>query len=770
MDSFRNNDVLRLLEFEAVLTGVSSKAVSRYGRQRVLQSKPFDEDPLILYRRSCEFQRILQIQGEPPFSVFHDLYDYIERVERGYSLIGEELNRCATTLENICRLRDFFEASAESYPTIWGIAGLLSCEKTFIADVRRKISEDGSVKDNASPELKEIRNELKSLTRNLRNRLDSIMTRYKDGLTDSLILSRDGRYVLPLASSRKNEYHGIIHGSSGSGATVYFEPQELITLNDSLRVLQSRESEEVRRILRDLTFVFQGTFERLSPSLEALGILDGLYASCLYAKKRRGVFLEPSNDGEFFLVQARHPLIDDDKVVAIDFHMRQDTRGVFITGPNTGGKTVAMKTIGLSVLLMLCGLPVLADPESKIPNFKSIFADIGDEQSIEQSLSTFSSHISRIIGILHKVDADSLVLLDELGAGTDPVEGAALSIAIIERILASSSRLILTTHLTPIKLYAMEREDVENASVEFDVKTLRPTYRLMMGIPGSSNAVEVSKRLGLPTDIIVRAQAYMDSDAKDLEAIIGKLHREKSSLEDSRRELELTRRELRSKTKEFEEKLAIIKEKRYREVSNEIASLESKLNDLLKEVETAINLSRSDREKDKVQAVKRLQELKREVGQFYRAPEAKAADRLPVVGDTVRLLDGGMEGTVSGIDGDRVVVDSGKITLKIPVSRVRVVEGKVKEPKEAFSEMPTGLVSSEIDIRGSVTEDVPIVIADFLQTLKRNGVKQGYIIHGKGTGKLAESVWQFLRKTKTVKSFRIGVPNEGGSGVTIVEV
>jgi DNA mismatch repair protein MutS2 len=769
MDSSRSNVALRLLEFEAVLSEIASKTVSRYGRERVMSLEPFVEDPLLLYKRSSEFENIMRIQGEPPFSVFHDLYVYIDKVNLGYSLIGEELNRCATTMENTCRLKEFFEPLVDSSPNVASLASQLSCERGFIAEVRKKISEEGLVKDQASPELREIRNELRGLTRNLRNRLDSIMSRYKDGLTDTLVLSRDGRYVLPLSSGKKNEYQGIIHGSSSSGATVYFEPQELISLNDTLKILQSREEEEIRRILRELTFLFQGTFERLGPSLEALGVLDSLYGICRYARKRKGVFIEPSNDRTFVLREARHPLIEDDKVVPITFHMRDGINGVFITGPNTGGKTVAMKTIGLSVVLMLCGLPVLADQTSSIPYFKNIYADIGDEQSIEQSLSTFSSHISRIIGIIKNTDTDSLVLLDELGAGTDPVEGAALSIAIIEKLLSTDCRLILTTHLTPIKLYAMEREDVENASVEFDVNTLRPTYRLLMGIPGSSNAIEVSKRLGLPLEIIDKAQRYMDSDARDLEVVIGKLHKERSTLENERRTLESTKRELESRTREYEDKLSLIKEKRYREVSEEMASLEERLGRILKEIENSINLSRSERERDKVSAVKKLHDLKIQV-EKHRYFAVNKNEEIPEVGDTVRLLDGGTEGKVSALDGDRVIVDSGKVTIKVPVSKIRVI-GKVDRTVDEISfEVQTPITSSEIDIRGNYTEDVPILVSDFIHSLKRNGLKQGYIIHGKGTGKLAESVWNYLRRTKGVKNFRIGTAREGGSGVTVVEV
>ncbi|KUK67980.1 MAG: MutS2 protein, partial [Mesotoga infera] len=469
------------------------------------------------------------------------------------------------------------------------------------------------------------------------------------------------------------------------------------------------------------------------------------------------------------LKDARHPLINDENVVPITFTMEEGISGVFITGPNTGGKTVAMKTIGLAVLLMLCGLPVLADQSSEIPFFRRLFADIGDEQSIEQSLSTFSSHISRIIRIIGSVEGDSLVLLDELGAGTDPVEGSALSIAIIERLL-EKSRLILTTHLTPIKLYAMERSDVENASVEFDVSSLRPTYRLLMGIPGSSNAIEVSKRLGLPPEIIERARSYMDSEARDLEAVIGKLHRERSSLEEERRGLLKTRNELEEKIQEFEEKLSMIKEKRYREVSREIDELEERLGSIIKDIERAISQSRSSSERDKVAAVKRLNELKREVELFGSAATDKGDSVIPAIGDSVKLIDSGAEGTVREFDGDRVVIDSGKITLKVPLSRVQVIGKVTAESGLSSLELDNQSISQEIDIRGSITEDVPIIIDDFLQMLKTNGKKQGYIIHGKGTGKLAEGVWSYLRRTRGVKSFRIGTPSEGGSGVTVVEV
>jgi DNA mismatch repair protein MutS2 len=455
--------------------------------------------------------------------------------------------------------------------------------------------------------------------------------------------------------------------------------------------------------------------------------------------------------------------------------MPENISSVVITGPNTGGKTVALKTVGLAVLLSLSGFPVLARRDSKIKKFSKLFADIGDEQSIEQSLSTFSSHMGRIVRIVKEADEHSLVLLDELGAGTDPIEGSGLSMAIIDNLIDIGAKSVVTTHLSPIKLHAIEREDIMNASVEFDVRTLKPTYHLIMGVPGSSNAIKISKRLGLPEEILEKAEKYLATEAMDFEAAIGKLYEEKSKVEQIKRDAEGEKKALSSLKNKFEEKLDALKNKRYKEVSEELSNLEERVDRLLKEVENAINLSRSEKEEDKIKAVKLLQEVKKKIKEVPVKPEIKDTGNEKIeLGDTVKDRDTGLTGEVTSIEGENFVIKTGKITVKIAPENLIKLSG-TNENKEISSEdgyINTSKTSTtnEIDIRGSVVDDVPFLLDDFIKGLKTGNHKKGYIIHGKGTGRLASAVWDYVRNQKKIKSFRIGTPREGGHGVTVIEV
>jgi DNA mismatch repair protein MutS2 len=769
-----HGDTLRLLEFRKILDRIASFASTDYGKRLIRESRPL-EKPEDRLEQSRQMRDLLYAHGDIPLGGIHDITGFIEKIERSYVLEGKELKKISRTLDSLSSLKEFLNKLSEEYPSVWEIAEGFYEMKSLVKKIDRCIGEEGEVLDKASPELKKIRGDLKKLTHSLRQKMDNILSKYKEGLSENLVLTREGRYVIPLQASKKNMYDGILHGASSTGMTVYFEPKELVSINNELRLLSSQEKEEVNRILRELTQVFKENLQGIEQNIELFSKIDFIYASARYSMKKNASFISPEEKTSLSLKEARHPLINEDDVVPINFEMPENISSVVITGPNTGGKTVALKTVGLAVLLSLSGFPVLARRDSKIKKFSKLFADIGDEQSIEQSLSTFSSHMGRIVRIVKEADEHSLVLLDELGAGTDPIEGSGLSMAIIDNLIDIGAKSVVTTHLSPIKLHAIEREDIMNASVEFDVRTLKPTYHLIMGVPGSSNAIKISKRLGLPEEILEKAEKYLATEAMDFEAAIGKLYEEKSKVEQIKRDAEGEKKALSSLKNKFEEKLDALKNKRYKEVSEELSNLEERVDRLLKEVENAINLSRSEKEEDKIKAVKLLQEVKKKIKEVPVKPEIKDTGNEKIeLGDTVKDRDTGLTGEVTSIEGENFVIKTGKITVKIAPENLIKLSG-TNENKEISSEdgyINTSKTSTtnEIDIRGSVVDDVPFLLDDFIKGLKAGNHKKGYIIHGKGTGRLASAVWDYVRNQKKIKSFRIGTPREGGHGITVIEV
>lgn len=769
-----HGDTLRLLEFRKILDKIASFSSTDYGKRLIRESRPL-EKPEDKLERSKQMRDLLYVHGDIPLGGIHDITGFIEKIEHSYILEGKELKKISRTFVSLTRLKEFLSKMSQKYPAIWEIAKGLYEMKSLVRKIDRCIGEDGEVLDKASPVLKKIRSDLKKLTRSLRQKMDNILSKYKEGLSENLVLTREGRYVIPLQASKKNIYDGILHGASSTGMTVYFEPKELVSINNELRLLSSKEKEEVNRILRELTETFKENRQGIEQNIELFSEIDFMYACARYSMKKDASFIFPEEKTTLTLKEARHPLIDEDDVVPINFELPENINSVVITGPNTGGKTVALKTVGLAVLLSLSGLPVLARSDSRIKKFRKLFVDIGDEQSIEQSLSTFSSHMGRIVRIVKEADEQSLILLDELGAGTDPIEGSGLSMAIIDSLIDIGAKSVVTTHLSPIKLHAIEREDIMNASVEFDVRTLKPTYNLIMGVPGSSNAIKISKRLGLPEEILEKAEKYLATEAMDFEAAIGKLYEEKSRVEQIKRDAEGEKEELSSLRNKFEKKLDALKNRRYKEVSEELSSLEERVDSLLKTVESAINLSRSEKEEDKIKAVKLLQETKRKIKEVPLKPEIEENGNEKIeIGDTVKNIDTGLTGEVVAIEGENFVIKAGKITVKLsPENLIKLLDKKEQKEipeEENYINTSKASVTNELDIRGSVVDDVPFLLDDFIESLKAGKHEKGYIIHGKGTGRLASAVWDYVRNHKKIKNFRIGTPREGGHGVTVIEV
>ncbi|HOJ94075.1 MAG TPA: Smr/MutS family protein [Fervidobacterium nodosum] len=579
---------------------------------------------------------------------------------------------------------------------------------------------------------------------------------------------------------------------SSSGLTAYLEPEEFIPLNDKLKVLAEEEGKEIARILREIT---NKIFDRLSTikgDIELLKRIDSLYARVRYVIEKNASIIIP--DGNYLkLSRARHPLIPEDKIVPIDIELPSDKFGIVITGPNTGGKTVSLKTVALFIILARSGFPVLAGESSRIPDF-DVYVDIGDSQNILENLSTFSGHLHNIVQLLKLADENSIVLIDELGSGTDPYEGSAIALGIIEELIERRIKFIVTTHLTPIKLFSMSHDKLISASMEFDPETLSPTYRILMNIPGASHAFEIAKKYGLPDAILERAQKHLDEEHIKIEELIKNLNKHISELETKRRELENTLREYNRQKKDFEEKYKLLKIKRIEEFDKELREVYKDIQKAKKDLQISLQSKKTESEelikkrlKEIENEVKHLEEIQGKVEKVIYETKVTDEEKQISVGDYVRLIDGTAIGKVIEMKSRNFVVDFNGLKIEVkPEKLVKVTSGSdskdlkkhIDEEKEKIvnvSRIPTkvytsNLTKNEVDVRGLTVEEALEIIDEFIDQLLLSDFSIGYIIHGKGTGKLATGIWNYLRHDKRVKNYRFGRPDEGGVGATVIEV
>ena len=654
------------------------------------------------------------------------------------------------------------------------------------------VSED-EVSDTASPTLADIRRKIRNSQAKVKEQLDRLIhsNTYSKYLQEPIVTMRDGRYCVPVKAEYRNEIKGMVHDTSGSGATIFIEPAGVVDENNETRVLKAKEQQEIQRILHDLSCDIGNHAETFIEDYSAIVELDLYFAKARLASKMNASVPNLSDDGKVRLSKARHPLIDRNKIVPIDIALGYDYDVLVITGPNTGGKTVALKTVGLLTLMAMCGLMIPAGESSSVSVFENVFADIGDEQSIEQSLSTFSSHINNTIKILEKTDDRSLVLLDELGAGTDPIEGAALAVAIIERLKLYGAKVAATTHYAEIKMYALQTPRVENACCEFNVETLSPTYRLLVGVPGKSNAFAITERLGMDTSVVDRARELVSAENANFEDVVEKL-------EKSRQELEKEHEKAENYCKETERiRLEIAKEKeemeRNREKELEAARISAKrlveqvraeaqkLIDEITETQKA-----ADAESSADMIARARAQMKTGIGRIQDIADPiaskKSGYKLPrnlVRGDTVRINGMSKDGTLVGLpDGaGYCLVQTGIVKSKVHISELRLVENKTKKNTLGGGSVTKNIESasrrkaaSEVDLRGMDVEQGLLEMDRFIDECVLLNLNTVSVIHGKGTGVLRAAVHQALKKNKAVKSFRLGVYGEGETGVTIVEL
>ncbi len=758
------------LEFGKVVSLVKSFAATKLGRSTLDNLKPSSDchNELLLVEETIK----LVTSGHeilPENIVAADIEDLLQKAQDKQILESKELLKCCDGLVAVSALRTKVSGIKEA-DLIKKLVMRIENFDHIVANIRRCISEDGMVKDEASEQLNKIRGELKQLSQLMRRKIESFISSNRTILQDSVSVVRDGRYVFPIRASYKNQVKGIVHASSGSAATYFVEPEEFVSLNNQLRLLREEEEMEIKRILRNLTSMIIQKIESVRKSLEIVGKIDSLNARALFAGKYKAAVIYPSTERTIKLFQARHPLLNPSTAVPVDIIVPKEKQGLVLTGPNMGGKTVSMKTVGLFCAMMMAGFPLPCSADSELFGFSKIIVDIGDEQSIEQNLSTFSSHLSNIVLALRIADEKTLVLLDELGSGTDPLEGAALGLALIERLKNLRAKFIITTHLTPIKIFAANDPDLVSASVEFDPETLSPTYRILLGVPGGSHAFEIARKLGLDETVLVRAQELLGKDYLDMEKILRDYQEQATALRKRVEELQKEKDELEKLRSEYERKYRELKVKRIEELDEELKKTYEYIRDMKKQIDEAIrNLRQKSDDVESLRTASKVLEQQTKNLKNLEILNAQEDSEQIGIGDYVRLKSGDAVGKVIDIKGGKLIVDFKGIRLETyckSVVKATAQEPESKNVQPAFAE----LVKPEIDIRGLTVEEAEPIVEDFIDKLVRSNFKTGSIIHGKGTGRLAVGIWEILRRDSRVKKYRFGTPTEGGTGVTVVEV
>ncbi|MCD8376808.1 MAG: endonuclease MutS2 [Oscillospiraceae bacterium] len=772
------------LELPRVLERLSQQAATQEGRARCLELRP-SADPREVERRLAETTAALEMlvqKGSPSLSGVKPVQAALQRANRGGSLNTRELLDVAAVLR-----------AARAAGEYGGGQGLLAplfqslTPNRYLEDaITSSIPGENEISDAASPELSSLRRHIRaaeSRVREVLNRLlGSSQSRF---LQENLVTQRGGRFVVPVKAEHKNDIPGLVHDVSGSGSTFFIEPMGVVKANNELRELKAKEEKEIERILAQLSAQCAQFQEDISLNYNLLVQLDCIFARAQLSARMRGTAPKISSRG-LFLRRARHPLLDPASAVENDLSLGEDFDTLVITGPNTGGKTVTLKTIGLLTLMAQCGLHLPAGDGSAVRVFSHVLADIGDEQSIDQSLSTFSAHMVTIVGILEQADENALILFDELGAGTDPVEGAALAAAILEETRGRGALVCATTHYAELKLYAMTTDGVENACCQFDVETLAPTYRLLLGVPGKSNAFAISQRLGLPEDVIEKAARRLDAGSVRFEDVLTRLEQQRAAMEQEKEQAARLRRELEESARaarEYRRQMEQQKEKASAQARAEAQALLADTRREMDQVFREMNEMRRAQEKqaDWQQVNERRAALRRQVnqaeerlGQGGPEPEPPPAGRPAVQGDTVELLKMGVTATVLAVQKDGTLqLQAGILKVTARQEEVRVVE-QAKKPKQTaqsgVQRQPHAGAASELDLRGMTCDEAVSAADFFLDNALLARLTQVTLIHGKGTGAVRKAIRDYLKRSRYVKSFRPGRYGEGEDGVTIVEL
>lgn len=783
-----DSKIYKTLEYHKILHALSRHASTPLGAEAALQLEPSSDLEEVNRRLQAtdEALAVDRLKGGAPFAGVTDIRPSVKRARIGGMLNPQELWDISALTNAGRRLTRYIASVHEDHPVtiLYHMVESLSDQKALEDAIRRCIDDQGEVLDQASSELASIRRDLRIGETRIREKLESLVRSSSTSkmLQEQIITIRNDRYVIPVKQEYRSHFGGIVHDQSSSGATLFIEPESIVTMNNKLRETKLREEREIERILSELTDLVGEQADALLYDTETVSDLDFIFAKARYAHEQRATLPIMNDRGYLKLKKARHPLIARDQVVPTDVELGDGYTTIIVTGPNTGGKTVSLKTIGLLSLMAMSGLFIHANEESELCVFDAIYADIGDEQSIEQSLSTFSSHLTNIIRILSMMTPKSLILLDELGAGTDPAEGSALAIAILEHMHRMNCRIVATTHYSELKAYAYERQGILNASMEFDVETLRPTYRLLLGVPGRSNAFAIAERLGLSKDIIDHARGEVTEEDMRIETMIASLERNRLDAEEERKKAEQLRMEnekLQRELIEQNDRIEASREKRIAKAEEEARTIVNKALKEADDVITELRLLAMEGEKVKehelTEARKRLDEA---------APAkklaAKSAKKKPAgviePGDEVKVYSLNQKGHVVEISGNEAVVQLGIMKMKVRKDDLELIaSAKQQAPEKQRSGANVKRtrgehVRSELDLRGENLEEAIMEVDRFLDEALLGNLNLVYIIHGKGTGVLRAGIQEFLKRHKHVKSYRNGAFNEGGMGVTVAEL
>ncbi len=786
---------IRTLELPVVLEMLASLAVSEAAKEKCRQLLPVCdlEEAARLQEETQSARERLGLYGSPSFSGVKDVSRALNRADHGGVLNTRELLDVADLLTASRRVSEYDRDRQGEKTVLDHLFSALHTNKFLEDKIHGAILDEETIADSASPELADIRRKMRLAASKGRQILQRIISSpsYAKVLQEALITQRDGRFVVPVKAECKGSIPGLVHDISSSGATLFVEPMGVVQANNELKELQAREEKEIDRILRILSGECAAQMMNILYDYDILVHLDVIFARGQLSYRMNAAKPILARRGGIVLRRARHPLLDQAKAVPISLELGNSYDTLVITGPNTGGKTVTLKTIGLLTLMAQCGLQIPADDGCRLRVFDRVLADVGDEQSIEQSLSTFSAHMSNIVEILHQADENSLLLFDELGAGTDPVEGAALAIAIIQNGRSKGALIAATTHYAEMKTFAMTTAGVENASCEFDVATLRPTYRLLIGIPGKSNAFAISRRLGLDEEVIAAAKAQMDSESIRFEDVLTQLEEKRQRLEKAQGEADRLWQQSQEdarKARTFREQMEKAKENARSKGENEARRIVRQAQQQVDEIFAELDELRRKMQRQadfqaindaKVSARKHMNAAQEALHLREEAPEPETPSRPIVAGDRVELPGVRTAATVVQVNGDgSLVLQAGKMKMTAKPGQVRLIEGQ-PQPKKRAAAPKTGpaptlhlerRASSELDIRGYETLEAESVVENYLDAAVMAKLETVTIIHGKGTGALRKAVHEILRRSKVVKSFRLGRYGEGEAGVTVVEL
>lgn len=780
---------MKTLEYYKIIDQLSEFTVSDLGRKEAKNIRPFKRDTQVVHalEETDDAVNLYRLKGGIPLGTFYDVRPHLKRMEIGAVLSGQELIQIGQLLKGVREIFDFFQEVKEEEIALNHLYSV-SDEMIVLKKVEQKIfvtlTEGGGVVDDASPKLKAIRSSMRQTESGIREKLNNIVRgNQAKYLTDNIITIRNDRYVIPVKADSRNVFGGVVHAQSSSGQTLYVEPQSVLDLNNKLKRLQSEEKHEIDRILMELSQEIVPYSEEIITNLEILTKLDVLQAKAHYAREMKATRpnVHPKNDIQLF--SARHPLIPEDEVVSNDIHLGDRYKTVIVTGPNTGGKTVILKTLGLLQLMGQSGLYLPVEEESSIGVFHHILSDIGDEQSIEQSLSTFSSHLTTIVSIFEVLDSKSLVLLDEVGAGTDPQEGAALAISILDKLGAVGSFAMVTSHYPELKLYGYNRPETMNASMEFDIETLKPTYKFKMGVPGRSNAFEIANRLGMNQEIIANARSLMSSESQSVDVMISDLDQKQKEAEqtsiDLRRRLvetEKLHKELTEAYQTYEQEKENLKKKAQEEANEIVENTKRKADNIiadLRQRQLESENAPAVKEHEFIDAQTQLSNLRQEEENLQKNKVLQREKEKQTLkeGQTVTVHSLGQTGTLVEKIDNEWVVQMGMLKMRLPEEDLTVTASTdEKETTKSTYYGSTSSVRPELDLRGERVEAALAKLDQYIDQALLANYKKVTIIHGHGTGAVRSAVQEALSKYPRVSNYQTAPANQGGTGATIVSL